>query len=198
MSRPRAKKGERPTQKRLLQAALREFGERGFKVARLEDVARRVGVTRQSLLYHWPSKRALYQAAVQTMFFDLGVELSKAMVVKGDFETKLDALVKGFMDYLSVKEWAAPLLIRELVDGTGPGHALLIGEVDPIFDQVEGFLRTVGKGKIRARLPLRAVLMQVVSSILLRAAARDLGDELWGNRDCTRELTRLMVLEESK
>lgn len=198
MGRPSATRKERATQERLLQSALIEFGERGFQAARLEDIGRRVGVRRSSLLYHWPSKRALYQATVQTLFYDLSVELSKAMVVQGTFEAKLDALVQYFADYLDVKRWAAPLLIREVMDGTGPGHALLVEEVGPLFGQVEKFLRTIGKGKIRPRLPVRAVLMQVVSSVLLRSAARDLAADLWGPKDVTRELTRLLVLEESK
>ena len=198
MARPKVDKGAEATLKKLLAAAVAEFGRAGYRAVRLDDIAKRVGITRQSLLYHWPNKECLYRAVIHKVFLDLGVALSGAMVVKGNFAQRLDALVDHFVGFVGTHEAVAPLVLREMLDGVGPGHQVLLGEVAPVLDEVEKFLRSSGRGRMRARLPVRGVMMQVVSSVLLRAAAGDLAKPLWGHRDVTRELTRLLVLEGGK
>ncbi|MCY9787717.1 TetR/AcrR family transcriptional regulator [Nocardiopsis sp. EMB25] len=48
----------------ILDAALAEFGESGFQGASLAAVARRVGLSQQGLLHHFPSKEALLIAVL--------------------------------------------------------------------------------------------------------------------------------------
>lgn len=49
---------------RILDAAREEFAERGFAAARMEDVARRVGISRAALYLAFDSKEALFRALV--------------------------------------------------------------------------------------------------------------------------------------
>ncbi len=49
----------------IIPAALRLFGSRGYDATSLEQVAEAVGVRKQSLLYHFPSKEALFDACVE-------------------------------------------------------------------------------------------------------------------------------------
>lgn len=196
MGRPKLKDVDVATTDRLLAAAEAEFGRAGFHAARLEDIARQAGITRSSLLYHWPSKDALYGAVVHAAFARLGEALRLAMARGGDFDERLDALVGGFLEFLAARPALPALLLREVLDGQGPGHRLLLSEVAPVLSVVERFVRAAGRGRLRARLPVRAAVMQLVSSALLRAAAGDLAGPLWGPKDMTRELARLLVLEE--
>ncbi len=55
----------------ILAAAEAIFAEDGYDRARLEDVARRVGIRRASLLYHFRDKAALYTAVLDSMSDDL-------------------------------------------------------------------------------------------------------------------------------
>lgn len=195
MGRPRLQDSDVATTARLLTAAEAEFGRAGYHAARLEDIARGAGITRSSLLYHWPSKDALYGAVVHAGFGRLGQALAAAMARCGDFDQRLDALVTGFLEFLQAAPAFPALCLREVLDGQGPGHRLLLSEVAPVLSEVERFVRAAGRGRIRARLPVRAALMQIVSSGLLRAAAGDLAVPLWGRKDMTRELALLLVLE---
>lgn len=195
MGRPRADSIDVATRDRLMASAEREFGRRGFAAARLEDIAAGAGITRSSLLYHHASKGALYAAVVHAAFARLGLALSEAMGRGDSFEERLDALVARFLEFLGQHPALPPLLLRELVDGRGPGHDLLLREVKPVLDRVEAFVKQHGKGRVRARLPVRGAVMQVVSGALMRASAGDLAEPLWGPEK-TRALARLLVLED--
>ena len=63
--------------RRLLDAAVEVFGERGFEAARVSEVARRCGLTSGAIYARWPSKRDLFLDVVayvipQRMVFMVG------------------------------------------------------------------------------------------------------------------------------
>jgi AcrR family transcriptional regulator len=183
------------TSQRLYAAAEKEFGLHGQR-ARLEDIAQRAGITRASLLYHFATKDALYRAVIHGSFARLGVALAAAMGRGENVEERLDAVVREFLEFLRDNPSLPPLLLREVLDGQGPGHQLLLEEVAPVLGQVERFVHAAGRGRVRRGLPLRAALMQIVSSALLRASAGgDLARSLWGPKDSTRALARMLVFE---
>jgi AcrR family transcriptional regulator len=48
----------------ILEAALECFGERGFAACRLDDIARRAGVTKGTIYLYFPNKEELFKAVV--------------------------------------------------------------------------------------------------------------------------------------
>lgn len=56
------KKAERPGE--ILQAAFREFVEKGFMAARVEDIAQRVGVTKGTVYFYFDTKERLFEEAM--------------------------------------------------------------------------------------------------------------------------------------
>jgi AcrR family transcriptional regulator len=62
-SRWRRRKQDRPGE--ILEAALACFAERGFAATRLDDVARRAGVTKGTLYLYFPNKEELFKAVVR-------------------------------------------------------------------------------------------------------------------------------------
>ncbi len=57
-------KEQRPGQ--ILDAAFTEFSEKGYAGARIVDVARRVGVTKGTVYFYFPTKADLFKAVVRT------------------------------------------------------------------------------------------------------------------------------------
>jgi AcrR family transcriptional regulator len=57
------------TRAEILRLAAQEFGRKGFRGARLDDVAARLGVTRQALYYYYPTKTAIL-ADLYARFFE--------------------------------------------------------------------------------------------------------------------------------
>jgi AcrR family transcriptional regulator len=49
----------------ILEAALTEFTERGFDAARMEDIARRAGISKAGVYLYFPSKTALLEALIE-------------------------------------------------------------------------------------------------------------------------------------
>src|SRR3954468_11678595 len=54
---------ERP--KQILSAALAVFGERGLAAARLEDIAKRAGLSKGTIYLYFPNKEALFQEMIR-------------------------------------------------------------------------------------------------------------------------------------
>src|SRR5574340_879618 len=54
---------ERPRQ--IIEAALQEFGDRGLAAARLEDIARRAGVSKGTIYLYFPNKEALFREMIR-------------------------------------------------------------------------------------------------------------------------------------
>jgi len=59
----RRRKAARPAE--LLEAAIEVFAEKGFAAARLEEVARRAGVSKGTAYLYFPTKEALFKAAIR-------------------------------------------------------------------------------------------------------------------------------------
>lgn len=53
------------TRKDLLSSALSIFSQKGYKSTRLEDVAKKAGVTRGAIYYHFGNKAELYMAIIE-------------------------------------------------------------------------------------------------------------------------------------
>src|SRR5205807_3381554 len=91
------------TKAKVLGAALELFGTDGYAATSLDDVARRVGIRKQTLLYYFPSKDDLFTAAALE-------------AARGVFEALDGALAQhdpGGMDRLPIFIGAVARLARE-------------------------------------------------------------------------------------
>jgi AcrR family transcriptional regulator len=57
-----------PPQYRILDAAMRVFRRHGFRRSSIEQAAEEAGLTRQALYHHFPSKEALFRAAIERLY----------------------------------------------------------------------------------------------------------------------------------
>ena len=127
MGRPRADAHQISTPERILQAAGEAFAVHGYE-ARLSDIAKAASIRRPSLLYHFPTKEALYRAVVMRAFLGLGEALRLGRSVDGDFVTRLEGLTKAFVRYIDEHPTVARLVVREILADGGPGTIILMGQ----------------------------------------------------------------------
>lgn len=183
------------TEARVLNAAEEVFGRVGFAAARLEDIARAAQIQRPSLLYYFASKEDLYAAVVRQVFGRLEAVLLQSIQSEGDFAARLDAVLAGFLEFLAQNPSLPALVLRELLDGKGPGQALLMAGVAPLLAIIERFVGREGQSVLRPEFPVREAILMLASSTLLRAATdKELQQHLWGNKDSTRELARVLLI----
>ena len=92
----RRRKDARPAE--ILSAALACFSERGFAATRLEDVARRAGVTKGTLYLYFGSKEELFKAIVRQAILP-NIERLEAMI--GDKTERASVLIERIMTNLA-------------------------------------------------------------------------------------------------
>lgn len=94
----------------LLDEAIRQFGEHGYEGSSLDAVASACGVRKQTLLYYFPTKDALLQAAIHATSTRLAEELTEAVVqVK---KNKAVAIMRTI--FRLAEEWPEfPAFLRE-------------------------------------------------------------------------------------
>lgn len=198
MGRPRLAASDVATTARLLAAAQHEFGRVGFDSVRLEDIARAAGISRPSLLYHFGSKDELYAAAVNASFARLSAAVARAMEMEGDFLSRFDTVIERYVAFLDAEPELVRLVLRELLDGRGPGHHMLLTAGLPVLRGVERWVRDEGRGAIRRGLPVRAALLELVTAALVRSASGPLREPLWGTKDHTVTLARQLFLPDGE
>jgi AcrR family transcriptional regulator len=85
------------TRAEILRLAAQEFGQKGFRGARLDDVAGRLGVTRQALYYYYPTKNAILLDLYEGFFDRLEAALDQAErthAIRGRFDAMLEAHIR--------------------------------------------------------------------------------------------------------
>ena len=73
----------RATEDRILAVALESFGTKGFDSVSLDDLAADLGITKQAILYHWSTKRALLDAVIDRAALELIIEFDGALSEDG-------------------------------------------------------------------------------------------------------------------
>src|SRR4029453_12892588 len=83
------------TAERTLRAALDAFGTRGYGATSLDDLARELGIRKQTILYWYPSKEALLDAAIDRVADEVTVRLERAVAGAEAGFGRVEAIVKG-------------------------------------------------------------------------------------------------------
>ncbi len=92
----RPKRDSVATQKRLLDAAEREFAQRGYAGARLKDIAAGAGVQTTLIHHYFDDKAGLYRAVLERALLPTQEESYNLLSTRTDFE----GLVRGFVSML--------------------------------------------------------------------------------------------------
>ena len=178
MARPKLGTHKIPTVERILEAAERAFGTLGRERATLADIAAEAGIRRPSLLYHFETKDALYEAVIRRVFDALKNALVEEMK-PGPFEEQVSNLSNAFLRFIESRPAFGPLILRDVIDGKGPSHDILSNEIEPPLALVEDWLITESKGQLSPEFPIRAALLQLCASSMLFSAAGQLQQTLW-------------------
>lgn len=101
---------------RILEAAREEFAERGFAAARLEDVAKRVGISRAALYLAFDSKEEMFRALVSEVITEMMPKLLPSDYGSLPAPALLRAFVKNAMKRIASPDMA---FLPRLIVGEG-------------------------------------------------------------------------------
>ena len=120
------------TKARVLAAALASFGTAGYDSTSLDDLAVGLGIRKQTILYHFVSKRGLLNAVVDRVAEDLTLAMDQVLAGgQRDWE-RVDALVRSVFR-VALEQPVLLGLLREVSRPNSPGAQRLRGHLDPLM-----------------------------------------------------------------
>jgi AcrR family transcriptional regulator len=102
---------ERPGQ--IIDAAIEIFGEKGLAGARLEDIAKRAGVSKGTIYLYFPNKEALFREVVRAKIIGR-IETAEAQRDEGPAIEQLRTCMRSFWDFVRSPTFAT---VYQLVHG---------------------------------------------------------------------------------
>src|SRR5918996_258073 len=127
------------TADRILDAALDAFGTRGYGATSLDDMARDLGIRKQTILYWYPSKEAVLDAAIDRTAAELTTRLERAAAGPRPGFDRVDAIVRA-MFRLAARHPSMLGFLREVSRLGPPASTRLLAAIAPLVDRAAGFL----------------------------------------------------------
>jgi len=115
-SAPRSTKSER-TREAVLVAAEALFSDQGFDATPLSAIGERAGIQGTAILYHFATKRVLYEAVLDRMFTPLLADVNRDLTGDGTLPERLGAMTSTLVRFAAQNPAAARLVLRESFSG---------------------------------------------------------------------------------
>jgi AcrR family transcriptional regulator len=154
-------------------AATQLFASVGYEGASLQAIAERVGVTKQTLLYHYPSKEALHRAVLEHVFAHFRERLPQMLEAVTSGHGRFEALTRELVHFFEADPDRARLLLRELLDKPDDMRRLLAENLRPWILLIAQYVRQgQGSGLIHEGVDPEAYVLQVIILVLANVATR--------------------------
>lgn len=156
------------------------FGSRGYEATSLDALAATLGVTKQTVLYWYPSKDALLEAAVDRAAAELAAALERALARAGGGFDRVEAVVISVFR-LAARRPELLGVVREVSRLGPPTATRLMAQIEPLVARAAGFLQgEMDEGRMRRQDP-RLLLLTAYSMVIGVATevevVRALGEE---------------------
>ncbi len=166
---PQIERGEpttEDTRARILRVALQRFAADGYRGTSLNAIADEVGIKRPSLLYHFPSKDALYRATVLASLAGWIDLIREATTDAAQGWAQVDRVLAVAFRFFEERPELVRLARREALDG-GPMLGAELGEaLKPVFDSAIRWLEAeMDAGRLR-RHDARQLLVTSYGAVL--------------------------------
>ena len=168
------------TPERILDAALVEFGGRGYEATSLDALAASLGVRKQTILYWFPSKEAVLQAVIERSAGELAEAMQAALEGAGEGFERIEAVVRSVFR-LAARRPELLGLLRESARLGQPAATWMTVALDPLVQRASSFLEAeMDAGRMRRhdpRLLLLAIYSTVIGMVTEVEVLRALGEE---------------------
>jgi AcrR family transcriptional regulator len=161
------------SRERVLTGATQEFAAYGFAGARIDRIARRVGLNVRMIYYHFGNKDGLYKGVLREIYSS-AADMIDRVFKEGDPEARSVQAISGWFDLITGHEHFADIMVREFLDG-GEHMRKLFADEPQLYERVhkraiklvEGFIEA---GYMRNLPPPESVVLVTFSAAFLWAS----------------------------
>ena len=131
--------------------AVRVFAESGYEGASIASVAAQAGLSKQNLMYYFPTKQALYQRVLDDVLDEWLARMDLLADPRGQPADMLRAYIQAKLRFSRDHPWASRVYALEVISG-----APMVGEqirrrvVPLVRKDIEVFERWIAEGRIAA------------------------------------------------
>ncbi|HMJ52439.1 MAG TPA: TetR family transcriptional regulator [Polyangiaceae bacterium] len=129
------------TSAQIRDAAMRLFARDGFNGTPLQAVADEVGITKQTLLYYYPSKEELRRAVLGQLIEHWRQTLPRLLEAVTSGSGRFEALTGELVRFYHTDPDRARLILREMLDRPDDMRALLVEGLRPWLLLVAEYIR---------------------------------------------------------
>jgi TetR/AcrR family transcriptional regulator len=148
----------------VLDAALGAFGTRGYEATSLDDLARELGIRKQTILYYFPSKEALLDAVIDRSAEEVTSRLVGALATAGEGFARVEAIVRA-MFRLAARYPAMLGLLREVTRLGPPASERLLAQLTPLVARATAYLEAEMAAGRMQRHDARLLLLSAYSMV---------------------------------
>lgn len=179
--------------------AARRFAERGFAGTSLQAIADEVGISKPSLLYHYPSKDALRRAVLDDLFEHWRQTLPRLLEHVTSGEDRFDALTAELIRFFRGDPNRARLILREFMDRPEEIRREIAGNLQMWIGLIAEYIRMGKKsGELHADVDPESYVLHVIVLVVTSIAGLPIivgaldGDNRAAQERHMRELVRLV------
>ena len=158
------------TKKYIIDTARQLFSKFSYLGVSMNDIARRVNITKAALYYHFTGKKEIYEKVLDNVFDDLSLSITQALK-EDTIDKKLHKLIKNYINFgLKEKNFIRALMLRlpssdRIAKRITQSRERIINLIQPIIEEKALASRKMTK-KVDVKL-LTSLLIGMMDGLLL-------------------------------
>jgi TetR/AcrR family transcriptional regulator len=111
------KKNKSKIYARILASATKEFADKGFAGARMDEIAKKAKINKAMIYYHIGDKEALYNAVLNSTFGNMATMMNKNIVLDKEPAENLHIYIQTVSETIRENPNIPPIMLRESASG---------------------------------------------------------------------------------
>ncbi|MCD6149586.1 TetR/AcrR family transcriptional regulator [bacterium] len=150
------------TKQYIIGAARNLFSEYSYLGVSMDDIAKKLNITKAALYYHFTGKAEIYIEVLNNVFDKLSLSISEALSEK-TVDKKLHKLIRNYLDF-GLKE---KNLVKSLMLKLSPADPQIKNRIAQLREQIIGLIQPVIKEMSASKKITRKVDDKLLTSLLV-------------------------------
>jgi len=154
--------GVRGTKESIIDTARRLFSEYSYLGISMDDIAKKLNITKAALYYHYTGKAEIYEKVLDDVFHNLKLVITEALN-ETTIDKRLFKLINNYLNF-GAKE---KNLIKALIVRLPPAEHKLSLHISSLLEQVSNLIQPVMKEVSTSKMITKKVDDRLLTSLLI-------------------------------